>query len=195
MDKYILTDVHREYLKTKRQALCLSAETVSEKLNHHKSWLGQIERGRLNSIKKDDFIKLLSILWHLPEEMIEQTNAVEQFYNNTLVTKKTPMEEVLSLMNEPLPSNESGYTASIKRKMEKVSDLYCLEQKNEPNQFVNILRGIAQLHENAKVNANYSLLFLGFPYDKVFEKYKDDPEAIIEIYNYINEYLEMKLNE
>lgn len=199
MEKYALTDAHRDYIRKRRTNLGYSAEFVSEQLNHHKSWLGQIERGRLASIKKEDFEKLLSILLTTPLSKIKEGNFVEELYFSILNPepseyKANIFDKISDTIDTILPIQYSGWSPFIKKKMQKITDIYCKEQNNNETQFVHTLTGLSQLYENAKTNSNYSLLFLTFPLDKIFEKYKDNPQIVLEIYDHISEYIESRLD-
>lgn len=57
--KYTLSVDIRTQLRFMRQSLNLSAEDVSVELGKSKAWLGQIERGKLLSIKREDLVELL----------------------------------------------------------------------------------------------------------------------------------------
>lgn len=73
-DKYILTEINRKDLRALRKKYNLAAEDVSVELGYSKAWLGQIERGKLQTIKQDDLAKLLSLycpIWN-PEEIINK---------------------------------------------------------------------------------------------------------------------------
>jgi transcriptional regulator with XRE-family HTH domain len=61
IDKLYLTDDIKSFIMYERKKLKLTAEETSEKIGRSKSWLAQIENGRLSSIKKSDFIKLVSL--------------------------------------------------------------------------------------------------------------------------------------
>ena len=90
--KFHLYDTHRKLLKEWRcdKGKGYSAEEVSEMLGHHKSWLGQIERGRLVSIKEDDLTTLLSILLDVPKDELIAKDCLNNFifYNDPFYEEK-----------------------------------------------------------------------------------------------------------
>lgn len=57
--KIILTDKQRLQLRTMRKKSKLTIEEVSAKLGKSRAWLGQIERGDLKGIKKEDLSQLM----------------------------------------------------------------------------------------------------------------------------------------
>ena len=77
--KYFLSEECRTQLRFLRQGVKMAAEDVSVALDHSKAWLGQIERGKLQSIKKKDLVRLLSIYTSTPEEEIESERTLENF--------------------------------------------------------------------------------------------------------------------
>ena len=60
-NKIVLADESRIKLRFIRQQLNLSAENVAVEIGKSKAWLGQIERGKLHSIKTNNLIELLNI--------------------------------------------------------------------------------------------------------------------------------------
>lgn len=60
--KITLSDAERAFILEERGRTKYSAEFVSEKIGKSKSWLAQIENGRTKTIRRDDFIKLISFL-------------------------------------------------------------------------------------------------------------------------------------
>ena len=79
--KYKLPDFVRGYLRKMRKDMQLSAEDISVELGYSKAWLGQIERGKLHSIKEADLVKLLLI--YLPdktEDDIIEKGILENFF-------------------------------------------------------------------------------------------------------------------
>jgi transcriptional regulator with XRE-family HTH domain len=77
--KYNLTPTIKNELRFLRQKRHLAAEDVSIELGKSKAWLGQIERGKLLSIKKDDLIKLLLIYTNFTEHEIVYEGVLENF--------------------------------------------------------------------------------------------------------------------
>lgn len=198
MEKYTLNDNHREFLRKLRNSRQLSAEEVSEKLNHHKSWLGQIERGRLASIKKDDLDRLLSILLDNPLSLIKESNASDSFYTSSFEPQEVDnniLHKLSDTIDEILPTKLNSTSSYIKNKMKQITNIFCEEQKSTESQFINTMMGLGQFHRNVAENSNYSLLFLSFPLDDIFRKYKDRPEVILEIYDHIKYYLDSKLSD
>ena len=198
MEKYTLNDKHRELLRKMRNFRGLSAEEVSEKINHHKSWLGQIERGRLASIKKDDLDKLLSILLDNPLSSIIEFNSSDSFYTSIFETPEIDnniMHKISNTINEILPVQYNSTSTFIKSRMKKITNIFCNEQNNTHSQFIHTMMGLNQHLANVTENSNYALLFLNFPLDAIFKKYKDNPEIILEIYDHIKYYLDSKLSD
>lgn len=196
MEKYTLNDNHREFLRKLRNSRQLSAEEVSEKLDHHKSWLGQIERGRLASIKKDDLDKLLSILLDNPLSTIKEANTANTFYTSSFEPQEEDnnlLHKISDKIDDILPKQYNSTSSFIKSRMKKITQIYCEEQNNTESQFIHTMMGLNQHLANAKENSNYSLLFLNFPLDDIFRKYKNNPEVILEIYDHIKYYLDSKL--
>lgn len=199
MEKYALTDAHRDYIRKRRINHGYSAEFVSEQLKHHKSWLGQIERGRLNSIKKDDFENLLSILLDIPLTQFGETGVDEIYFGILNPDPPEIKDSILNKISETvesiLPIQYSGWSPFIKAKMKDITNIYCKEQNNNETQFIHTLKGLSQLQDNAETNSNYSLLFLSLPFDKIFKKYEGQPQKIMEIYDNINKYIESCLDD
>lgn len=198
MEKYTLDDKHRNYLREKRISRHLSAEKVSENLHHHKSWLGQIERGRLVSIKKDELNQLLSILFDVPLSYITDGNFADLFYTSHFETEKSSnkiIDKLSDSIDEHLPNRLNSTSSYIRNKMKQITNLFCDEQKNSESQFLNTMIGLGQFHINATENSNYTLLFLCLRLNEIFKKYKDNPEIILEIYDYIKSYIDSKLSD
>lgn len=70
--KIKLNDRIRSVIYEQRQLTGKSAESVSESIGRAKSWLSQIENGRLQTINKTDFINLMSLLMQIPNEEAEK---------------------------------------------------------------------------------------------------------------------------
>lgn len=60
-NKFILNNEIRSQLRSMRKKSKLTIEEVSAKLGKSRAWLGQIERGDLKGIKKEDLIKLTTL--------------------------------------------------------------------------------------------------------------------------------------
>lgn len=97
-EKYKLTDINREHLRLIRKQRKLAAEDVSVELGFSKAWLGQIERGKLQTIKYHDLAKLMAI--YFPEWSAEKlkTNGVIQNYLDYGLPLET-MDEHLSKLD------------------------------------------------------------------------------------------------
>ena len=78
-NSYLLTSVSRTQLRSMRKSKGFSAENVSVEIGKSKAWLGQIERGKLLSIKKDDLIKLLLIYTNYDKDIISSNGILENF--------------------------------------------------------------------------------------------------------------------
>ncbi len=95
--KYKLTETNRENLRLLRKKRNLAAEDVSVELGKSKAWLGQIERGKLQSIKYSDLVKLMALYfpdWS-PEDL--KTNGVIQNYLNYGLPLETTDEHYAKL--------------------------------------------------------------------------------------------------
>ncbi|MDF2820209.1 MAG: hypothetical protein K0R15_650 [Clostridiales bacterium] len=69
--KLILTDNIRAFILEERRKTGLPAEIVSENIGRTKSWLSQVENGRLKNISRIDFINLISYLLKISNEEAE----------------------------------------------------------------------------------------------------------------------------
>lgn len=90
--KIILTDFHRNNLKELRKMKKIGAEELSTYIGHHKSWLGQIERGRLQSIKTNDLIALLSALTNYSQEAIINNGILVNFIEHGQISVDTNLD-------------------------------------------------------------------------------------------------------
>jgi len=70
--KIKLTDNIRAFILTERKRSGKTAETVSESIGRAKSWLSQIENGRLQNIGRVDFINLIASLLQISEDDAEK---------------------------------------------------------------------------------------------------------------------------
>lgn len=60
-NKIRLTDEQRIKLRELRKKSKKAAEDVSVELGYSKAWLGQVERGKFQTIKQDDLLKLMAM--------------------------------------------------------------------------------------------------------------------------------------
>ena len=98
-EKYILTEINRKELRSLRKNCGIAAEDVSVELGYSKAWLGQIERGKLQTIKQDDLAKILSLYcpeW-TPEEIIKK-DIINNFLKYNFLVES--MDEYLGKLRE-----------------------------------------------------------------------------------------------
>ena len=90
-NKYILSTRNRNTLRFMRKEKGLAAEDISKQLGKSQAWLGQIERGKVQSINKDNLVKLLSIYTDCNEhEVVNIENFISTGYaekNETEITE------------------------------------------------------------------------------------------------------------
>ena len=105
MKKYKLSDSQRDFIRHKRRESCISAEIFSEKyLRKSKAWLGQIERGKLLTIKETDLITILSVFYDISKDTVINSGMVNNFEkcNFTELDKSqyTEIKNVKQIKNE-----------------------------------------------------------------------------------------------
>lgn len=198
--KYHLYDRHRSLLKEWRVEKELSAEKVSEMLGHHKSWLGQIERGRLVSIKEDDLLNLLSILLTEPIDELIQGDCVEKFvYNYNPYYEDS--EKPFSLTNMLFGSLDK-YTPAKRKEISSINlslsqaSSFIKEKANELDEkfLEDLSLCVFRFWENVHSNPYLMMEFASLPFDLLFTKYKNNPEKINEVYFFIHAYLQEKID-
>ena len=74
VNKIRLTEEQRERLREIRKNSHKAAEDISVQLGYSKAWLGQIERGKLQTIKKDDLQKLADIFPDVGSDFLSTEN-------------------------------------------------------------------------------------------------------------------------
>lgn len=89
-NKFKLSSEVLAQLRYMRQYMNLAAEDVSVELGKSKAWLGQIERGKLLSIKKNDLIKLLEMYTVYSEEEIVSDGVLDNFIETGFALKNAP---------------------------------------------------------------------------------------------------------
>lgn len=191
--KYHLYDKHRQFLKDKRgiKGKGYSAEEVSEMLGHHKSWLGQIERGRLVSIKQEDLINLLSILLDLPKEKISD-DMLEKFKYNYDPFYEEPKEPLIDKIWDKI--FDIFPNSDISNISLELSDAFTTLNKAAKN-LDSKERDIYWLmlyyfNKNLSKDVMNTMAFASLPYHLLFQKYEDDASTLQEIFNHIAKYLE-----
>lgn len=88
--KYILREKTRTQLQYLRKETKLTIEEVSLMIGKSKDWLGQIERGKLQGIKKEDLIKLLLIYTDYTKEELIYDGIVENFIKTGIAFSDKP---------------------------------------------------------------------------------------------------------
>ena len=189
--KLHLYDKHRQLLRDWRcdKGKGYSAEEVSEMLNHHKSWLGQIERGRLVSIKEEDLIKLLSILLDTSEDEIVSNDCVDNFiYSYDPFYQPKPTPKLSSKINNIIPNFlEKSY---INMELDNV----IVQIREESNKCDSMQRDtigalLSEFNDNLKEDTIFTLAFSALPYHLLFKKYQNEPEKLQKIYAHIRDYI------
>lgn len=107
-NKYILSTHVRNQLRVLRKNKCLSAENVSMELGKSKAWIEQIERGKIQSIKQDDLVKLLTIYTNFNNNEILQNGILVNFLYKGVISVEKPikatdyfdMEEVIKIVQK-----------------------------------------------------------------------------------------------
>ena len=87
--KFKLSEEVQTQLRLMRQHLNLAAEDVSTDLGKSKAWLGQIERGKLLSIKREDLVNLLLMYTTYSEHEILNKGVLENFVSTGIATLNT----------------------------------------------------------------------------------------------------------
>lgn len=190
--KFHLYDKHRQLLKDWRsdKGKGYSAEEVSEMLGHHKSWLGQIERGRLVSIKDTDLTKLLSILLDIPEDKIASGDYIDNFiYNYDPFHQDDPITEKIANKITNFIPNFFGksYINFELNEIETKIKQECERLNPEQRELIEAL--LSQFRDNLEKDVVLSLAFASLPYDLIFQKYKNDSDTIQKIYDHFLEYI------
>lgn len=74
IEKFKLNDINRGYLRSLRKDRNMAAEDVSIELGRSKAWLGQIERGLVQTVKKYDLARIMAIYCpeYTPEDIISK---------------------------------------------------------------------------------------------------------------------------
>lgn len=104
--KYKLLDSQRNFLRERRKIKHISAENLSAQLGKSKAWLGQIERGKLFSIKETSLVDLLSILYDVPKSAVINNSILINFLNcnflnqNEINKEEALLEEIKELQEE-----------------------------------------------------------------------------------------------
>lgn len=136
--KYKLTNINRNSLRLMRKEQKLAAEDVSTRIGKSKAWLGQIERGKLQSIKKDDLSELLSIYYSNTTTTITKEDIISKGFLDEFLNSGLPSQEQDKLYSELCDINfaylfynciEQAPTLREKEEiMEQIKFLsYCLE--------------------------------------------------------------------
>lgn len=89
-NKYVLSTRNRNTLRFMRKEKKFSADDISIQIGKSQAWLGQVERGKLQSIKKDDLIKLLSIYTGYSEIEVLNYSVLENFVSTGYAEKTEP---------------------------------------------------------------------------------------------------------
>lgn len=103
-DKYRLSKEQREKLRKIRKEKHLAAEDVSVELGYSKAWLGQIERGKLQTIKQEELAKLIALYTDNEYKSNEMGKICEQFLKtgDVVLPKRERMTitEILEVIHE-----------------------------------------------------------------------------------------------
>lgn len=90
MNKFELNEKSRKELRTMRKKSKLTIEEVSAKLGKSRAWLGQIERGDLKTIQKNDLVELFKLYTDYPEEQIRYTDIIDNFIEEGILYTECP---------------------------------------------------------------------------------------------------------
>lgn len=196
--KFHLYDKHRQLLKDWRndKGKGYSAEEVSEMIGHHKSWLGQIERGRLVSIKQEDLSSLLSIILDIPKEEITE-DLLENFIYNYNPFYEEPKETVTSrIINKIYDSLPNSEISIINTQLYKITNtLKQTAQKCDRQRQEDLWLFLSSFNDNLDEDALNTMAFAGLPYHLLFKKYKDNLPKMQDIYKHISQYIEECIDE
>lgn len=91
-DKYQLHPDHYRLIRNKRKELRISAENLSEQIGKAKSWLSQLERGVFATVKREDLLRLLRVLYASPIDQDEEL-LLRQFFNDVSNSYATQTKE------------------------------------------------------------------------------------------------------
>lgn len=107
--KYELSKEQQRLLRTLRQAKKIAAEDLSEKIGRSKSWLAQVERGAVRSIRKNELVTLLANYMDCSEEKIESSGILHNFLKHSLIAPLTQTEQQLQQEIKDISTTFSEY--------------------------------------------------------------------------------------
>lgn len=93
-DRFSLTEEHCNHIKKRREDIKKSAQAISKLIGKSPAWLGQLERGRTESINEKDLVNLLALLHQTSKEEIQYGGLLEKF--KTLTFDETPISWIES---------------------------------------------------------------------------------------------------
>ena len=116
-NSYLLTSVSRTQLRSMRKSKGFSAENVSVEIGKSKAWLGQIERGKLLSIKKDDLIKLLLIYTNYDKDIISSNGILENFIQSGCIINldRITKDKLVAIAERNLRRSKMSYHNNYNR--------------------------------------------------------------------------------
>lgn len=139
-NKIKLTDDQRKRLRELRKKANKAAEDVSVELGYSKAWLGQIERGKFQTIKQDDLLKLMTMFEE--EEKIPPMTVTEIL---EIIHRERVELEVYQALQRWLLNDRAQW---IDRAMDSESTVRAIHKiATESSNPKNALQGIINLSE------------------------------------------------
>ena len=101
-NKITLTDIQRQALRTARKAANIAAEDLSVEMKYSKAWLGQLERGKFQTIKNDDLMYLLLRYTECSKYDVVSTGIWSNFLENGIIEakKQSPVRRIDALIEK-----------------------------------------------------------------------------------------------
>ena len=96
--KIRLTDDQRSKLREFRKNSCFAAEDISTELGFSKTWLGQIECGKIKTIKYNDLVRLINLITGNKIESDEAKEIHKQFLETG--NRELTMIEILEIIHQ-----------------------------------------------------------------------------------------------
>lgn len=193
--KYRLNEIQRAKIREKRKEQKISAETLSERINKSKAWIGQIERGRLSTIKEDDLINLLSVLYEMPTKAINK-DFLNAFLNediNILDNASWFDNEYFDLWKYCKNYNFDSLIRKSFKTIEHKLTILCKEPNKAKEKFI-IWKTLNELIKNLEHSPDLVSLINCLKFyalDTASSEYKNSIyNRILDLYNELNSYYE-----
>lgn len=175
-----------------------TAQELSLKIGKSKSWLAQIENGRLNSISKSDLLLIVKKLTTVPiygsteEEVIFAMQYYESEYENIKIRELEEEQSKLPVSKEVLLKREvARIFFEIKDSLFKNFDNLNSDEKEK------LLISLETLNKNVNSNLNLTATILSLPIHAInkIEKNADNTKKFVsDLNNAFTNYLSSTLN-